>query len=223
MWHNHKDDVLPDIVSRKDAISQGLRHYFTGIPCKKGHVSLRLTGDCSCMRCSRERAVNSYYADVEKFRARAKAEYWKDPAKMLAREKARRAADPEKTRARDRERRKTSPETLSQSRERVRIWKLLNPEKRRVSLRNHQARRRKAPGKHGVADIRFLMEKQSGKCAHSWCRRPLKPRYHVDHVIPIKLGGHNDRKNLQLLCIPCNTSKKATHPVEFAQQHGLLL
>jgi len=62
---------------------------------------------------------------------------------------------------------------------------------------------------------------QRGKCAI--CKNVLPPNYHVDHVIPIKLGGKHEPLNLQLLCPPCNVRKWAHHPVEFAQRNGRLL
>jgi hypothetical protein len=33
----------------------------------------------------------------------------------------------------------------------------------------------------------------------------------------------NDKYNLQLLCAPCNLSKRAKDPIEFNQSLGLLL
>lgn len=39
------------IISRRDAISAGLTRYFTGKPCRKGHVSVRGTSGGSCIAC----------------------------------------------------------------------------------------------------------------------------------------------------------------------------
>lgn len=98
-----------------------------------------------------------------------------------------------------------------------------NPEQMKIDKANRRARLKKVPGKWTAADIAFMMKNQKKKCAHSWCRRSLKDGYHCDHVIPLAKGGTNEPNNLQLLCAPCNLSKNAKHPIDFAQQNGLLL
>jgi 5-methylcytosine-specific restriction endonuclease McrA len=98
-----------------------------------------------------------------------------------------------------------------------------HPDKVNAKTRNRQARKRGNGGTHTIADIAWLMEKQKKRCAHLWCRRSLKEGYQVDHILPLAKDGPNDRKNLQLLCQPCNSRKSDTHPVDFAQQHGMLL
>lgn len=40
------------IVSKKEAASKGLKRYFTGKPCKRGHVLERLVSTGSCVSCS---------------------------------------------------------------------------------------------------------------------------------------------------------------------------
>lgn len=42
------------IVSKAEAIELGLNKYFTGIPCKKGHISHRYTKNGSCFGCTLE-------------------------------------------------------------------------------------------------------------------------------------------------------------------------
>ena len=44
-------------ISRKQAKAQGLKHYFTGKPCKHGHVDLRQVSSESCMECLRQRSL----------------------------------------------------------------------------------------------------------------------------------------------------------------------
>lgn len=71
----------------------------------------------------------------------------------------------------------------------------------------------------GLADKLFAL--QRGKCA--CCHKSLEDGYHMDHIMPLALGGPNEDTNIQLLCPFCNLSKSAKDPVEFMQQRGLLL
>jgi len=40
------------IITRKDALAHGLTHYFTGKPCKRGHVSKRYAKTGNCVECT---------------------------------------------------------------------------------------------------------------------------------------------------------------------------
>ena len=44
-------------ISRKEAREQGLKHYFTGKPCKRGHVCQRVTKTKLCILCNREKVA----------------------------------------------------------------------------------------------------------------------------------------------------------------------
>ncbi|WP_140853034.1 HNH endonuclease signature motif containing protein [Myxococcus xanthus] len=57
------------------------------------------------------------------------------------------------------------------------------------------------------AEYLDLESKQLGRCA--LCGVPLTPsaRPHVDHIIPVALGGKSDSENYQLLCLQCNQGK----------------
>lgn len=62
---------------------------------------------------------------------------------------------------------------------------------------------------------------QKWKCVA--CRKSIKLKYHVDHIMPLALGGKHERLNIQLLCPSCNLSKHKKHPVDFMQSIGYLL
>ena len=44
------------IISRAEAIKQGLKRYFTGKPCKHGHVAEREVFNATCVECERAAA-----------------------------------------------------------------------------------------------------------------------------------------------------------------------
>lgn len=71
----------------------------------------------------------------------------------------------------------------------------------------------------GLAERLFRL--QRGKCA--CCKKPLGSDYHLDHIMPLALGGVNEDSNIQLLRAKCNMQKHTVHPVEFMQQRGFLL
>lgn len=60
-------------------------------------------------------------------------------------------------------------------------------------------------------DISLLLEVQDGKCAK--CKRLFSDelRYTLDHILPLSMGGGLTRRNVQLLCKSCNSSKNARH------------
>lgn len=85
-------------------------------------------------------------------------------------------------------------------------------EKHNASNRAQGARRRGTVGSFNAADIESIRKAQGNRCY--LCHKKLGKTYHVDHFIPIKLGGTNDPGNLRLACPKCNMSKNAKHPFE---------
>lgn len=41
------------LISRREARARGFIRYFTGKPCKHGHIADRRVSDCACNECSR--------------------------------------------------------------------------------------------------------------------------------------------------------------------------
>ena len=84
-----------------------------------------------------------------------------------------------------------------------------------------RARRMGNGGSHEAKDIEDIRRMQRDRCA--LCAIPLRGKGVKDHIIPLKLGGHSGRRNMQLLCGPCNGKKHARDPLEYARSLGLLL
>src|ERR1700693_2531949 len=105
------------------------------------------------------------------------------------------------------------------SRAAVRAWIKRHPEKSAQYNRNRRAREMNAVGSHTAEDVKDIFRLQGKKCAY--CRVALlRTKKHIDHIIPLSCGGSNHRSNLQILCQPCNLSKNARDPIEFAQSLG---
>jgi 5-methylcytosine-specific restriction endonuclease McrA len=100
-------------------------------------------------------------------------------------------------------------------------WTQNNLEKHRTYQHNRRARKAASGGTLSPDLAEKLYVLQKGKCA--CCRKPLGDDYHMDHIVPLVLGGSNTDDNIQLLTSRCNLQKGAKHPVEFMQARGLLL
>lgn len=101
-------------------------------------------------------------------------------------------------------------------------WVSVNRDRARMHNKIRRARKRANGGKLSIGLIGKIMILQRRKCA--CCYADLSVNiYHLDHIMPLALGGKNEDYNIQLLCPACNLSKHAKHPVEFMQQRGFLL
>ena len=115
------------------------------------------------------------------------------------------------------------------NRDRVRelnaAWNASHPEVMAAISRNRRARDRNADGSHTNADVKLILLSQNNQCAN--CKATLilsgKKKYHVDHVMPLALGGSNWPSNLQCLCQTCNLRKSSKHPDDWANENGRLL
>ena len=99
-------------------------------------------------------------------------------------------------------------------------WKA-NPDKAREYHHRRRARKRNAGGTHTAEDIADIRKMQRDRCAI--CRTKLKGRGHLDHIKALVNGGSNDRRNLQLLCQPCNSRKRSRDQIDFMREQGFLL
>ncbi len=223
-------ETMPQIISRKEAMALGLRRYFTGKPCRRGHITERGVASRSCVACDRlwaaahpevARNAGRRYnaAHREERRSECRARYaMTDPKERCARVRAWTLANPDKVRKNSRASYAANPEAGKAS---SKAWRIAHPESTRKYGRDKKARKLAAEGTHTVADIQRIYAAQRGKCAY--CRIFLRGGYHVDHIIALINGGSNWPANLQLTCRSCNSSKQAADPIEFAQRKGMLI
>lgn len=81
--------------------------------------------------------------------------------------------------------------------------------------------KRRGLGRLPRGTISRIGASQRWRCAA--CATNVRVGYHVDHIMPLALGGEHAPGNLQLLCGPCNVRKWAKHPIDFMQEKGFLL
>jgi HNH endonuclease len=199
-------------VSLDEARSLSLKYYYTGESCLRGHIGFRRTKDRACVECKIKWRVENRDKEASTLRN------WRLRNRENCTEYARKRHNDnrDKIAAYRKKWRSENSEKYADSR---RKYRLKNPEYERVK----NSKRRGAGGRFTAEQVRNLAEKQKHRCANSCCRKSIRDSYHVDHIMPIALGGDNDIKNIQLLCPPCNLTKSAKHPVVWAHENGRLL
>ena len=164
----------------------------------------------------KERCTAYRVANRDKARAYSSAHYAANSERLNASKALYYAANKEKFRAYYVNCMASNPEKVQK---RKAAWHKANLDKARIS---HQTRRARATGgKLSMGIAKKLYELQKGKCP--CCKLNLGKDYHLDHIMPLALGGSNTDENIQLLRRKCNLQKGAKHPAVFMRQRGLLI
>lgn len=234
-------DVSPDgrpIVSLADARAAGLKRYFTGLPCRSGHISERRTSGSVCLACHAEAGVrfraSPAFDEERRERARQRVAQWRqspDGQAWTSRYSAECWAKKKSDMA-FRERSRASVRAWARAhRDRKRAmdaaWRQANksqPEfkqKQRIRVLNRIARKRAAAGKYSIADIRAIYLRQAGACACGCGGSLADGKFHTDHILPLSRGGSNWPRNIQLLTPSCNMSKGDSTMEEWAARRPL--
>jgi 5-methylcytosine-specific restriction endonuclease McrA len=200
--------MADQFISREEALAQGLKRYFDGLPCIHGHVAAKLMRkdrtSGACAECRRLASLR-----------------WKDEHADHCREYARRWGRENREAKLEWHRRNRESQHAANRRYYAKNREAM-VERGKASGHRRRARKHECGGSHTAADLRAILKAQNHRCAY--CRADLrKVQRHLDHIMPLARGGSNGPENLQYLCEPCNRSKGAKHPTEFARERGLLL
>jgi len=111
-----------------------------------------------------------------------------------------------------------SPEKRAEAVARAAAWCLANPERARVNNHNRGVRRRIRETTQGLglstSLVPLLMTEQNCRCPYCLC--DLRENgFHLDHYMPLALGGRHEDDNMQLTCPTCNISKADRDPMKF--------
>lgn len=206
--------------SQKLAKAQGVRFYFTGRPCKRGHIEPRYASGGACVECANLRAGIRYKENRDTILSAARAQYKGAPAVKIRRVTQRRAADPEKAKREKRaEYRRHKPSYIK----RAAKWAKTNPDKMRI-FRLHWVKNNPDAAYQVCVDRRFRLNQRSPEWLTESDRELIRDVYaearqvskdtgvphQVDHIIPIRgklVSGLHVPGNLQVLTAFSNQSK----------------
>ena len=65
------------VISRNEALAQGLKRYFTGVACKNNHIAERTVSNFTCIECQKEKAKKDYEENPDKWINR-RMDYYKN-------------------------------------------------------------------------------------------------------------------------------------------------
>jgi hypothetical protein len=197
-----------DSVSIGDAKARGLRWYFTGVPCSKGHIAKRSLTNRECRACVDARRAAKDAADPERARTRNIRRYHKDI--KASREKTRDARNRhiEKRRIEDRLRYHRDP---APKKARAVEWSRKNKGKRAAIIAARRMKQKRATpdwlSAEQMAAIREFYLEASSRIGE----------WQVDHIIPINgrlVCGLHVPWNLQILTGDANRKKGNKHAAE---------
>ncbi len=214
-------------------------------PCIKcGSTDRNKKGDCKA--CAKSRGAAWRVANAERLKERNATYYLEHQDIVKTRSAAYRSKYPDRVKALTAAWQKANPEKCnfrtskwaSSNKDKVRAknaaWGIANrakvtantrrrrkenPEWARLQTQNRRSRLAGGVLSRNLSDRLFIL--QQGKCA--CCAQPLGAKYHLDHIMPLALGGSNTDDNIQLLRQRCNGQKGAKHPADFMRERGLLL
>lgn len=186
------------LLSYKQAIADGVDRYFTGRPCKRGHIAERRVSGRCCIVCADN--ASKTWAKQNQTRVKQIAAEWNARNKVEEAERARKW-------------RKNNPDTYKRM---VKEWRDSNAAYYRRYMSQVAAKRRAAklqrePSWADNDRIRAYYD----VCAFFNDVNGYT-KYHVDHIIPLQgthVSGLHVHSNLQIILADANRAKGNTFEV----------
>jgi hypothetical protein len=180
-----KGQIPHNSGKRQIAKLRGEKHYFTGVPCKNGHVSLRQVSNSSCMKCNSEKTAKRESQFTEEQIEKRNQYQNQYQSKWL----------------------KAHPDSYQRRQKYKKVWAKENSDK----VLSNKAKRRSSEIKRTpswLADSHWF----EIDCIYKYCAslRSIGLNFHVDHIVPLQgklVSGLHTPWNLQVIHATENFSK----------------
>jgi hypothetical protein len=208
---------MKPLTSRKTAKELGIKRYFTGKPCKHGHIGERLVSTKACLECDQLRLEKWKSENVDKLREYHEQFYQSNKRQILESQKAYRKQNPDVA--------KRYHQRASETRNaRSRQWREQNKE-RVVKRYAEYAQNNKPTLTAREAKRRAAKQRATPSWAHDEKTKAIYIeakrlqdldgiKRHVDHIVPLRgknVCGLHVHYNLQILTSQENLRKGAKH------------
>lgn len=235
-------------VSRAEAKLTGAKRYFTGKPCKYGHIVERFVANETCVECNilkttawrREnpeiakagtmawRAANSAHVKATS-KVQKRAWYMANLESHKAKCKVYYEGNAEARKAAAKAWRIANPEAAKAA---TTAWRADNPERvrgfaqawceanpeKRKANRTATRHRRRSQKAGGMTGAEQYDWANSQAKVCFWCDKACPDKFHVDHILPLSKGGQHVANNLVISCPSCNCRKGAKLPEDFLEE-----
>ncbi len=186
------------IVSRQEAIAQKLTRYFTGKPCKHGHIAERLICGSQCLECNRLRAKAKNAAwrarNPDKVKKHKHDTYMRHRERLLKEQNQYRTEHKERYQAYFKSYKKTN-----------------NGKVNATNKRRDLAKKQRTPAWLTADDFWIMQEIYELAALRS---RMTGFKWHVDHIVPLQgttVSGLHVPINLQVIPYRDNILKRNHH------------
>ena len=208
--------------ARFEAMQNGQGRYLAERPCKRGHLSERMTSTGTCIECRQIKAKERYQADPQKAVAKVLDYYQKNAKLVKEKRRQRYAENPEKELADSRIRvaqwRAANPDKVKAQKPLKKAYKQANPEKMAANLAKRRAAKLQRTPKWLSVDDFWLIEQAYEIAALR--SKTTNISWHVDHIFPLRgdlVSGLHVPTNLQVIPWFDNLSKANKFEVTLCQ------
>lgn len=178
----------PNLKSRSEALAAGVAHYFTGLPCKRGHLGLRYVRTSNCVDC------NKRPEHVQEQKIRVARSVDKKPAHYAQRSKKWWSENRVKARDYAKGYRSKNPDKVAAG---SKAWDAANRDRRvAYALKQTLKRKSRLPSDFDEFDAFVALEAKRA-CDRRFAMTGYK--WELDHMVPLNKGGMHKYDNMQVI------------------------